>query len=191
MNHKLSVTISKKLVDLGTIHKKDEEIYIYGFELIFSFIFSVSIILAVGYIIHKILETIIFLTLFILIRQFTGGFHADTYMKCQIFTISFYLCVISISQIIQPSVWAYFVLWLSGTLIITLIGPVENPNKPLSDKQRKKNKLRGVVIFDCVCIFGLSLCSTQPSISNTIFYSLLLIIILMIIPFFERRIHHA
>ena len=41
MNHKLSVIFSRKLVQLGAIPKEHEDVYIYGFELIFSFIFIV------------------------------------------------------------------------------------------------------------------------------------------------------
>ena len=66
MNHKLSVLICQKLAKHGIISKDIEEVYIYGFELILSFLISVSIILTIGIFITKIFETIVFLVLFIL-----------------------------------------------------------------------------------------------------------------------------
>ena len=87
MNNKLSVLLSRKLIISGIIQKEFEAIYIYGFELLLSFVVSVSIILALSILIRKFFESLIFLVLFIAIRQFTGGFHARTYLKCQIFTM--------------------------------------------------------------------------------------------------------
>lgn len=191
MNHKLSILFSQRLIQLGIISKEHEEIYVYGFELILSFMSSVTIVLFLGAIIHKIIETLIFLTLFIVIRRFTGGFHAETYLKCQICTIGFYLCVLGLTLVDQPSLLIHVLLMIFGTLIIILIGPIESPYKPLSNKQRKINMLRGVVLFESAFLIGVFLHKRNPYISNVIFYSLLLIIILMIIPHIGRRIHHA
>ena len=191
MNHKLSVIFSRKLVQLGAIPKEHEDVYIYGFELIFSFIFSVTVVLILSAMIGKIIETVIFLLLFIVLRQFTGGFHADTYLKCQICTICFYLCVIGLTLTLSPNLVAFAVLMIFGTLIIFIIGPIESYNKPLSNNKRKKNKIRGIVFFECAGLFGLCLYRIKPYISGTVFYSLLLIIVLMIIPYLERRIHNA
>lgn len=191
MSHKLSVLFSQKLVKLGTIPKEHEAVYIYGFELICSFLFSVTLILILGAMIRKIIETVVFLILFILIRQFTGGFHATTYLKCQVCTICFYFFAIGLTLNIRPSIGVVALLMIFGTLVILIIGPIESPNKPLSNHQRKKNKRRGVVLFECACMLGFFFYRAKPFISGMIFYSLLLIIILMIIPYLERRIHHA
>lgn len=191
MNHKLSVLLARKLTRLGTIPKGHEDIYVYGFELIISFVVSVAVLLFLGIVFHKIVETLIFLTLFIVIRQFTGGFHADTYLKCQICTISFYACVMNLMVYIRPSYIAYVLLMIFGALIILVIGPVESPNKPLSSVSRRKNKLKGFMLFEFVSLISLYFVEIKPYISGVVFYTLFLIIILMIIPFLERRIRHA
>mgnify|MGYP003308242081 CR=1 FL=1 len=191
MNHKLSVFFSQRLVRSGIITKEHEELYTYGFELILSFIFSVFIVLTIGTLSNKVVETIIFLSLFVFLRQFTGGFHANTYSKCQICTVCFYISVITMAKKLHPNVLAFSLLLIFGSLTIFLIGPIESANKPLSDTQKKINRMRGLVLYVFACLLGIYIFDIMPDISSTIFYSLLLIIILMIIPFLERRIHNA
>jgi accessory gene regulator B len=191
MNHKLSVLICQKLAKHGIISKDIEEVYIYGFELILSFLISVSIILTIGIFISKIVETIAFLVLFILIRQLTGGFHANTYAKCQIYTVSFYLCVILLSSRLTPTTILYALTLVVSALVIIMIGPIESSHKPLTGNQKKKNKLWGLGVFLVTGVSGMLVYKIAPTIYNTIFYSLLLIIILMIIPYTERRIKNV
>ena len=58
------------------------EIYVYGFELIISSIVETGALLLVGFLISKFVETILFLVSFSSIRFFSGGYHANSYFKC-------------------------------------------------------------------------------------------------------------
>ena len=68
----------------------DKEYYQYGIEITISSLLNIFLILVIGTVTRSFFESIIFLICVIIIRQFTGGFHADTYLKCNlIFCISF------------------------------------------------------------------------------------------------------
>lgn len=187
MNHKLSVLISKQLIKLGAVPQEQKDIYVYGLELIFSFLFCVATIFAVSLFVHKTIEALVFMVLFVLIRQFTGGLHANTYLKCQLYTIGGYLSVAFLSSKLLPSFALHVILIMVGIVIIIAIGPIENEKKPLTPQDRARNKKIGVALFGSAGIGGIATVSVHPAISSTIFYSLLLIIILMIIPYMERR----
>lgn len=187
MENKLAVKCCKYLLNQGIISIHEEEIYVYGFELLFSFLLSTATILIIGIILGEIVNTLIFLCLFIFIRQCTGGFHAKTHFHCQLCTICFYLTVIllSIHTLIQP--WYFALLAIAGGIVILWIGPIENPNKPLTIQVRYKNKWGSFFLFELAVALGWS-GYFQFLNCNTIFYTLSLIIILMIIPkLLERR----
>ena len=172
---------------MGAIQQEHEEVYVYGFELIFSFLFCTATILIVSLIVHKVIEAIVFMILFVVLRQFTGGLHANTYLRCQICTVAGYLSVVFLSLTTQPSLVFHSILLLLGAFTIIAIGPIESIHKPLTPQGRVRNKKIGTVLFVISGTCGMITMSSYQEISNTIFYTLLLIIILMIIPCIGRR----
>lgn len=188
MEHKWAMQICKKLLKEGIISSEQEEIYIYGFELILSFLTCTTIILLIGLILGEIVNTLIFLLLFILIRRCAGGFHAKTHLQCQLYTTGFYLTVIVLSIYTAVPLWSYPLLAIAGGTIILWLGPIENPNKTLTLLEKQKNKWIGFFLFEFVAGCGYWIGHLQFLVSNTIFYTLALIIILMIVPkLMERR----
>lgn len=187
MEHKWAMQICKKLLKEGVISSEQEEIYIYGFELILSFLTCTAIILIIGIILEQLINTLIFLFLFILIRRCTGGFHAKTHLQCQLYTICFYLTVILLSIHTAVPLWSYVLLAIAGGTIILWLGPIENPNKTLTLLEKQKNKWIGFVLFEFAIGCGCWLGHLQFLVSNIIFYTLTLIIILMIVPKLKER----
>ncbi len=187
MNHKLSLWICKKINKYIPADEETQEIYIYGFELIFSFLICTAIILIIGIILNQLISTITFLAVFILVRRYTGGFHANTYLKCQLFTISFYLCIIALSTHTSVNSYAFLISTLLGLYIIMCIGPIENPNKPLSGDKKRKNKKTSIILFAIINLLGLIL-KKYHFIGNTIFYTNILILVLMLIPYINKHI---
>ena len=64
--------------------KDEQEFYKYGIEISISSFLNIFLVVILGFLIHHVLESVVFLTLFILIRSFTGGYHADTYFRCNL-----------------------------------------------------------------------------------------------------------
>lgn len=58
------------------------DIYIYGFEVLISGALSLFIGLILGLIFSQLVECIVFLIVFVTLRKYCGGYHADTYLKC-------------------------------------------------------------------------------------------------------------
>lgn len=79
MLNKMAVKITDKLVMKKIVSDDMADIYIYGFELLISFFFSTIGVLIIGIILGRFLQTLMFLATFILLRSFTGGYHANTY----------------------------------------------------------------------------------------------------------------
>ena len=126
------------------------EVYIYGLELIISSLIGESIVLILGLILGRLIETIIFIVLIKFIRIYSGGFHAKTYIVCNIVFIISYSVSLFVSRClanISPDI--IFIIMIATILVTVLamaiMAPIENVNKPISLERRKVLKIKAIV----------------------------------------------
>ena len=81
---KLSKRISHFLCKQNIIAKDLIEVYQYGFETIISTLLGFFITIIIGAIFRMTLISLVYYFIFVILRQFTGGYHADTYFKCNL-----------------------------------------------------------------------------------------------------------
>lgn len=90
--------LRKNIID---VDKK--EIYRYGFKLIISDIINFSLIIVLGFILGRTIDSIVFLICLCGLRQFTGGFHAKTFWFCRFLMIITYICVMFLVVVISEN----------------------------------------------------------------------------------------
>ena len=78
MVHRLSKMIANFLLHKNVISETEIDIYIYGYETIILGIIDFFIVLIVGLIFNQFITMLIFFTMFISVRVYTGGYHANT-----------------------------------------------------------------------------------------------------------------
>lgn len=61
---KIATSLTRRLQRKGVVSNEAEDIYVYGFELLVSFVFSTTLILTLGWILGAVLETFCFLGVF-------------------------------------------------------------------------------------------------------------------------------
>lgn len=82
--------IATFFVKKGVIEEKERDVYTYGSELLVSETISMLLVLSIGLYVGKILETVIYLFTYIVIRVYAGGYHASSHRKCiTIFSICY------------------------------------------------------------------------------------------------------
>lgn len=180
MEHKVAVKLCRHLIDNQTIEKEYEDVYTYGLELLISFIISTSIILVIGLAINRIAETLIYFLVFISLRQFSGGYHADTYLRCKISTVLTYVLIIVLSEVTRLSI-PHYILLFPLAMVLLLQGPVENPNKPMTSYQHDRNKVISIAIFLLLFSISLIMFLLQYKMHSVFYYSLLSVLLLMIV----------
>lgn len=122
----------------GIIEKGQEEIYSYGLEEIFIEMFNILSIFLIGLLFGKVIETLIFVIAFRILRSYTGGYHAKTPWRCYVLTML--TVIIALSIIRYPIVVSRnvsIVLWVLSGIAIFLWAPVEAENKPLDQLEIK------------------------------------------------------
>lgn len=161
MIFKFSQHIAKGLHRKKYIEEGDLEIFEYGISLVLSQILYSFICLLFGIFFGCVLECIIFYVSFMVVREYAGGFHASTELRCFLFsTISILLSVIFIKVLENKSLNMIFAAALFiATLLIILLSPLDTPEKPLTQSEYTKFRKRTLIILGIlllVCIVAFS-----------------------------------
>lgn len=141
MIKKISKQITTIFINNNIIKAKDRDIYNYCFEITTVLIMSYLILLILFILLNEFVCSLIFLVSFTVFRKISGGYHASNYINCFIMSITSYLfMILVIKKYFQIFVGNYFMLAI-GLIIIIIFSPIQNRNKPFTDKQYKIFKL--------------------------------------------------
>ena len=85
-------SMAKKLTDFFILKKiiKEEEknVYVYCFEVMISSFVYLVLFFTIAIVLKCLLQSILFLTGFWIIRSVAGGYHAKTYTRCHVLFMS-------------------------------------------------------------------------------------------------------
>lgn len=99
----ISQAISSNLVLRGAINENERDLYSYGAFLLISNAMTLVTALLIGFVSHRFVETLVFITSFVMLRSFTGGYHSKTFFKCYVYflgIIAIHILILNLSQII-------------------------------------------------------------------------------------------
>jgi len=143
---RLSRKIGNNLVQSDIVKEEDAEIYIYGINQILVSVLNVSSALIIGLIFGVFPEITVFMAAYIPLRSFAGGYHAKTPLSCYVFSVIM-LIVVSIGlKYLHIADWVYYAVLVAATLVVLVLSPVEDSNKPLDEIEHKVYKRRTILI---------------------------------------------
>lgn len=137
----LAEKITNRFIDSNIIKSEEREIYNYCFETTIVMGISYLILIALSIIFGEPLISLIFLLSFWVFRKTCGGYHAGSYTKCGIMSLFSYLFLILAVKKITILFTASYFLLVIGLLIILFLSPIQDDNKPFTDKQYKRFKI--------------------------------------------------
>jgi len=171
MIHKISSKITSML--LSDNREYPQEVYTYGIEIILSSLLGCALVIVISALMGDILEGIIYIGVLSLIRVFAGGYHAETYLKCNIITVSSFCIALIVHEFcVEHSIVNPVIVIASAAFVFTVLtvcSPVDNKNKPVEENDRHRLKIISITIASFIylvalvayCFFGLH----QPLIS--------------------------
>lgn len=152
MLYNLSKNIVEALFGKEDINK---EIYIYGFELLFSSLIGTILLIGIGIVLNVLTESIIFIISFSLFRVFSGGFHSNSFILCNLITVLNFVIIVLIYRcfynvLLLPII---FVTILVLSIVIALLfAPLDNPNHPIDARYYIKYKTRCCDNMDAISL---------------------------------------
>lgn len=182
----LLIFISRFLCRKSIIDYNDIEIYKYGFETLCSPLLGFII----GIIFQMFLLSIMYYIMFVTIRQFTGGYHAKSYFKCNLTFSVITMLVFSFTKIAvytKMYMMLYHILfWVLSFMIVWHYIPVENENKPLDQEQKKKNRHIGIALTAAVSVVSCAIYPISVQTSILMAFTQLSIAVLIVITHHEK-----
>ena len=191
MIEKLSRHILQYLLHSGVIAdtNDEKEYYQYGIEITVSSILNIVLILGIGLITWNVFESLIFLLLFIPIRQFTGGFHTSTYFKCNLSFCILFSSVLILYHFTKGFLNTYLSILITFicVLLITAECPIENKNKPIPEERKKFHKIMAALLSAIYGIVGIVLTAISNKYGALILYTLAAVAMLIIAAMLQDR----
>lgn len=144
---RLSHKIGNNLVRSNVIKEEDAEIYIYGINQIFVSVLNVSSALIIGLILDMFVESIIFMVAYIPLRSFAGGYHAKTPLRCYFASLILIFAVLLFCKIVPFNLFLHGGILLVSSVVIALLCPVQDNNKPLDNSEHHRYKKISITIL--------------------------------------------
>lgn len=148
------------MVQHKIIEECKKELYTYGFWQGSLFLFDLLTVGVVGLITDMLWQSFIFMICYGTLRTVAGGYHARSKSGCYFLSVMFLFVVLNV---LRQKIWGItlcvVILVFSG-IVIYLLAPVEDENKPLDELEKKVYKGRSrrvyfiMTIIVCVILVG-------------------------------------
>lgn len=137
----------------------DDEIISYGLEIIITKAVFFAIIIFLGIITKCLPDVIAFIIAFTVIRQYGGGYHADTRIRCfilSVLTLFLDIVMIKLAELGFISMLFLIIITLLSVVYIWIVAPIDTKNKRLDADEivHYGKRVKVVILILCliVCI---------------------------------------
>ena len=155
--------LSEKIADffIGDTeeYKRERDVYVYGCEVLCSILLNIAVVCIVGLLFGELHCSIAFFASFAIVRHFSGGYHANTHLKCNL--ILLINCVAVMGIIALPIMYQPLgnvlegLMMLFAIVVIYRLAPMDNVNKEIPEERRKGLKRKSIIV---VLMLELSVC---------------------------------
>ncbi|WP_167955724.1 accessory gene regulator ArgB-like protein [Anaerosporobacter faecicola] len=144
---KIASRLTIFLVNRGIVSREDIPIYTYGYEALFASVVNFIVIMTLGLIFHQGWHSVVFFVVFALTRIYSGGYHAQSYLKCNLVLGGIYVLTVVLNQAQECTNASYemLIFVLFYLTVILKFAPVPDSRKQLTKAERMK--FREKVLF--------------------------------------------
>lgn len=155
----MRVLISKLVdgfLDSGIITEEERDIYEFGLGQTMVTAFNLITILAIGIFSGELSNLIIFTSAYVFLRQYAGGYHAETGLGCYMISILMIFVALIVSRFIELDMVSNLAALSVSSYVLLNFSPVEDYNKPLDDMEIfvYRRKLKEVMVIEVIVLFG-------------------------------------
>lgn len=170
------------LVNREIISREDIPIYIYGYEALIASLVNFILIVILGVIFHQGWHSIVFFVVFALTRVHSGGYHAQSYLKCNLVLALVYIVTIMLTKAIIFSKTNYIVVFVLFYLSVILkFAPVPDSKKQISKAEEAKFREKILLLSAIWTILILILSFVCFRVALTMAITLFVVAVLIVI----------
>ena len=140
--------VSNKIIDAAKF-----DVYAYGLEILIAYIGYFAVFYFIAFVTKTVLESTVFCLGFIILRRFSGGFHASTYLRCHMLFAVNHLVFILLLKLLPTSIYPALFISVPGIafILIWIFAPVDHENRPFNANEYRIFKKRSR-IYACIVI---------------------------------------
>lgn len=193
MINQISETITQFFLHQESISEEEKDVYKYGVEITVSSLLNVILILLIGLLFDNLLSGAVFLVCFIIVRKYTGGYHAETYFRCNMVLCTTYTIVYISSNNFDINVWSEILILLVDFEMVIKYSPVNNIHKKLDINQKKNFHRLAILFYMLFSIISLILLNICSFYGKLILFTLLSIALMIVVEIIlqKRGIHES
>ena len=158
---RISAYLSTLLLQEKIITADEKDTYKYGFEITIANMINGLIVLSVGLGLNMLAEAILFYLVFVSLRFFCGGYHADIYIKCFFsFGLTIIVCLSFSVRLAQYEELILIPFWITAVILgwhIIKMAPIEHKNRILIEDERRIFRRRSIQIYIFWLVVGIIL----------------------------------
>ena len=146
---RLSGRIAEELRKGGVISEEDYPLYEYGLHEIEVTALNIVTDLLIAALMGMFLEGIVFLVIYVPLRRFAGGYHAETELRCYGLSALLVFLALCAIRVTPGSLTVHLPLFLCASAVIFFLAPVGTANKPLDTTEYcvYRRKSRSILFF--------------------------------------------
>lgn len=180
MENNLYKFLSFLLVKTGSISDSDNKLYEYAIRILVQGLINITASILIGIFFNMVKECLCILLVFFVLRKFTGGLHTKKYITCLICSLLILIASLIFVKVLLiysiPKI--FFALVIISILIISILSPIENEKKKLSNREKKLYKSISIILS---LFFGILTQSEDMYISYSIGTAIMMIAILIVL----------
>lgn len=130
-----------KLVDYiigdNPIDEEEKEIIEFGVERLITVVVASIVVIAIGYILHELVRTILLLLCLLPLRQNAGGLHLSNKWVCAFVSVSALIAMVLIMKYYVPNSLLMLIITVISSFPIVMFAPIGNANRELDLIEKK------------------------------------------------------
>ncbi len=151
----LSGSIADRAIKSGAVKSEDRELTVYGINTFLTIGVNIISALLIGLIFNMLIEIVLFLVVYKLLRKYIGGIHANNALNCYLLSCLTYIAVLTCIRFYDLPGAVTTILVLCSSVILWILAPIEAKKKPLDELEYKVFRRRShIMIIICFCVFA-------------------------------------
>lgn len=181
--------LSSYLIRNHNINEDDGELYEYAAKVLFQGAVSIATTILLGAFIGMLKECLFFIFTFLILRKFAGGLHAKKFIYCFISSICLIvIALFTIKYLEKTSLQGPFLCIAAvSTIVICILSPVSNSNKPLLKQEKIIYKCISIVSSFLFLLITIFFIRTESLFSYSCGMALISVALLILIAYFKEK----
>ena len=189
--NKFTGFIINRWIKNKVIDEEDRDLYEYGMVVTIEYAINLMTTVLIAYFTNEWFACLFFYGSFKELRSFCGGVHAETFLRCYIYSTLVILVSMLLIKYNLISIWIYRAGALVCAIYLTYTNPVPSENKPLNEDEidfftkREKDIILVIMIISIIAFyFGFD--KIEKGLDSTFIVSAASVVIAKIIEYAKR-----